>query len=199
MSKPLIYLASASPRRRELLDQVGIAHEARAVEVDERIGPGETPADYVLRLAETKARALWSRLDVADRLPVLGADTTVALAGQVFGKPASRGELHEMLGRLGGHTHQVHTAVALLCTHGLRTRLSTSQVTMRALTSEEIDAYWLTGEPADKAGGYAVQGRAAAFISRIEGSYSGIVGLPLFETWELLASLPGLNFRGAAG
>ena len=103
-----------------------------------------------------------------------------------------------MLGRLGGHTHQVHTAIALMCTHGLRTRLSTSQVTLRTLTAQEIDAYWLTGEPADKAGGYAVQGRAAVFITRIEGSYSGIVGLPLYETWELLAPVLGLNFRGAA-
>ena len=103
-----------------------------------------------------------------------------------------------MLGRLGGHTHQVHTAVALMCTHGLRMRLSTSQVTFRTLTAQEIDAYWLTGEPADKAGGYAVQGRAAVFIARIEGSYSGIVGLPLYETWELLAPVLGLNPTGAA-
>ena len=198
MPKPLIYLASASPRRRELLGQVGIAHEARPVAVDERIESGETPANYVLRLAETKARTLWSQLAERERLPVLGADTTVALAGQVFGKPANREDLREMLGQLGGHTHQVHTAIALLCTHGLRTRLSTSQVTLRRLTTEEIDAYWLTGEPADKAGGYAVQGRAAHFISRIEGSYSGIVGLPLFETWELLAPALGLNSRGAA-
>jgi len=198
MPKPLIYLASASPRRRELLGQVGIAHEARPVAVDERFEPGETPANYVLRLAETKARTLWSQLDEDRRLPVLGADTTVALAGRLFGKPADRDDLRDMLGRLGGHTHQVHTAIALKCTHGLRTRLSTSQVTLRTLTNEEIDAYWLTGEPADKAGGYAVQGRAAQFISRIEGSYSGIVGLPLFETWELLAPVLGLNPRGAA-
>ena len=103
-----------------------------------------------------------------------------------------------MLGRLGGHTHQVHTAVALQCTQGLRLRLSTSQVTFRTLTAQEIDAYWLTGEPADKAGGYAVQGRAAVFITRIEGSYSGIVGLPLYETWELLAPVLGLNPTGTA-
>jgi len=202
MSKPLIYLASASPRRRELLAQIGIAHETRPVAVDERIEPGETPTNYVLRLAETKARSLWAHLqdgvEGRGRLPVLGADTTVALAGQVFGKPANGDELRDMLGRLGGHTHQVHTAVALMCTHGLRTRLSTSQVTLRTLTAQEIDAYWLTGEPADKAGGYAVQGRAAVFITRIEGSYSGIVGLPLYETWELLAPVLGLNSTGAA-
>ena len=201
MSKPLIYLASASPRRRELLAQIGIAHETRPVAVDERIEPGETPTNYVLRLAETKARTLWSQLQRGEefrRLPVLGADTTVALAGQVFGKPGHRDELRDMLGRLGGHTHQVHTAVALMCTHGLRTRLSTSQVTLRTLTAQEIDAYWLTGEPADKAGGYAVQGRAAVFITRIEGSYSGVVGLPLYETWELLAPVLSLNTAGAA-
>src|SRR5262245_55119229 len=112
MSKPLIYLASASPRRRELLRQVGIAHETRPVAVDERIEPGETPANYVLRLAGMKAQTLWSRLEETERLPVLGADTTVALAGRVFGKPASRDDLRDMLGQLGGHTHQVHTAVA---------------------------------------------------------------------------------------
>ena len=202
MPKPLIYLASASPRRRELLAQIGIAHEARPVAIDERIDPGETPTNYVLRLAETKARTLWAQLRDGSgepgRLPVLGADTTVALAGQVFGKPANGEELRDMLGRLGGHTHQVHTAVALQCTQGLRMRLSTSQVTFRTLTTQEIDAYWLTGEPADKAGGYAVQGRAAVFIARIEGSYSGIVGLPLYETWELLAPVLGLNSTGAA-
>jgi septum formation protein len=198
MSKPLIYLASASPRRRELLGQIGIAHEVRPVTLDERIEPGEAPDRYVVRLAGQKARALWEQLPAAQTLPVLGADTTVSLGDRVFGKPASAGELRQMLGQLSGRTHEVHTAVALMCTTGLRTRLQTSRVTLRTLTTREIDAYWLTGEPADKAGGYAVQGRAAVFITRIEGSYSGIVGLPLYETWELLAPLLGLSQGGAA-
>ena len=198
MPKPLIYLASASPRRRELLTQVGIAHEVRPVEVDERERTGEAPAAYVSRLAETKARALWAQLADAERRPVLAADTTVALAGRIFGKPASAHELQQMLGTLSGRTHEVHTAVALMCTAGLRARLSTSRVTFRELSSAEIEAYWATGEPADKAGGYAVQGRAAVFISQISGSYSGIMGLPLYETWELLSDVPGLIPRGAA-
>ena len=198
MSKPLIYLASASPRRRELLGQIGIAHEVRPVTLDERIEPGEAPERYVVRLAAQKARALWEQLPAAQSLPVLGADTTVSLDDRIFGKPASAGELRAMLGQLSGRTHEVHTAVALMCTTGLRTRLQTSRVTFRTLTDREIDAYWLTGEPADKAGGYAVQGRAAVFITRIEGSYSGIVGLPLYETWELLAPALGLIQGGAA-
>ena len=198
MSKPLIYLASASPRRRELLDQIGVAHEVRPVTIDEGVQSGEPPDRYVLRLAEHKARALWERLEPGERLPVLAADTTVSLGEQTFGKPSSPHGLREMLGRLSGRTHDVHTAIALLCTDGVRKRLQTSRVTFRALTDQEIDAYWLTGEPADKAGGYAVQGRAAIFITRIEGSYSGIVGLPLFETWELLAPVLGLNRQGAA-
>jgi septum formation protein len=198
MSKPLIYLASASPRRRALLSQIGIPHAVRPVAIDEAMDPVEPPDRYVLRLAERKARVLWERLAPTERLPVLGADTTVSLDGQSFGKPSSPAELREMLGRLSGRTHEVHTAVALMCTDGLRRRLQTSRVTFRELTDREIDAYWLTGEPADKAGGYAVQGRAAIFITRIEGSYSGIVGLPLFETWELLAPVLGLNAGGAA-
>jgi septum formation protein len=198
MSNPLIYLASASPRRRELLAQIGIGHEARPVDVDEREHAGESPADYVARLAALKARTLWSQVAGALEHPVLAADTTVALDGRIFGKPATRAALQDMLGRLSGRTHQVHTAVALMCTSGLTARLSTSQVTFRELSSAEIDAYWATGEPADKAGGYAVQGRAAVFISHIAGSYSGVMGLPLFETWELLDPVLGLKPRGVA-
>jgi septum formation protein len=197
MPKPLIYLASASPRRRELLAQIGIDHEVRPVDVDEREQGGETPAGYVSRLASAKARVLWNRLRDTERRPVLAADTTVALDGRIFGKPAGLDSLQAMLGALSGRTHEVHTAVALMCTQGLRARLSTSQVTFRELSAAEVAAYWATGEPADKAGGYAVQGRAAVFISHIAGSYSGIVGLPLFETWELLRAVPGLTEQGA--
>jgi septum formation protein len=191
VSTPLILLASASPRRSELLRQIGVAHEVRPVDVDESARPGEAPSGYVLRLAEAKAAALWARLDAAGRLPVLAADTTVALEGEIFGKPADADAARAMLGRLSGRTHEVHTAVALRHAGGASARVSSSSVSLRQLTPAEIDAYWRTGEPADKAGGYAVQGRAAVFIRHIAGSYSGIMGLPLYETWELLAPLLG--------
>jgi septum formation protein len=193
MPEPAILLASASPRRSELLRQVGIAHAVWPVHIDESVRAGEAPAAYVLRLAEAKGVALWERLAPQQRRPVLAADTTVELEGEIFGKPASLDEARNMLGRLSGRTHAVHTAVAVLHAGGRAARISSSSVTFRALAPAEIDWYWHTGEPADKAGGYAVQGRAAAFISHIAGSYSGIMGLPLFETWELLAPLLGLS------
>ena len=193
MGEPRILLASASPRRAALLRQVGIAHAVRPVDVDESVRAGEAPAAYVLRLAEAKAAALWRQLAPGERRPVLAADTTVALEGEIFGKPATLAEARAMLGRLSGRTHAVHTAIALLHAQGSAARVSSSTVTFRELTPAEIDWYWHTGEPADKAGGYAVQGRAAAFISHIAGSYSGIMGLPLFETWELLAPVLGLT------
>jgi len=196
MTEPRILLASASPRRSELLRQVGIAHEVRPVDVDESVRPGEAPSAYVLRLAEAKAAALWQRLEPGARWPVLAADTTVALEGEIFGKPGSLAEVRAMLGRLSGRTHEVHTAVALLHAGGSGARVSSSSVSLRELSRAEIDWYWSTGEPADKAGGYAVQGRAAAFISHIAGSYSGIMGLPLYETWELLAPVLGLTAGG---
>jgi septum formation protein len=196
MTGASILLASASPRRSELLRQVGIEHEVRPVDVDESVREGEAPSAYVLRLAESKAASLWQRLAAAERRPVLAADTTVALEGEIFGKPGSLAEARAMLGRLSGRTHEVHTAVAILHGGGAAARVSSSSVTFRVLTPAEIDAYWRTGEPADKAGGYAVQGRAAAFISHIAGSYSGIMGLPLYETWELLAPVLGLTAGG---
>ena len=197
MSRPLIYLASASPRRSDLLRQIGVAHEVRVVEVDEAVGPGEAPVEYVLRLAELKARALWERLPRERRLPVLAADTTVALEGEVFGKPADHAAAASMLARLSGRTHQVHTAVAVLHAGGGAARVSSSSVSLREMSPAEIDWYWSTGEPRDKAGGYAVQGRAAIFIQHLSGSYSGVMGLPLFETWELLSHVPGLTAGGA--
>jgi len=196
MTEPRILLASASPRRSELLRQVGIVHEVRPVDVDESVRDGEAPSAYVLRLAEAKAAALWQRLEPGERRPVLAADTTVALEGEIFGKPGSLAEARAMLGRLSGRTHEVHTAVALLHAGGSGARVSSSSVSLRELSRAEIDWYWSTGEPADKAGGYAVQGRAAAFISHIAGSYSGIMGLPLYETWELLAPVLGLTAEG---
>jgi septum formation protein len=198
MTRRSILLASASPRRSELLRQLGIDHEIRPVDVDESVRPGEAPSAYVLRLAEAKAVALWQRLGAVERRPVLAADTTVALEGEIFGKPADLAQARAMLGRLSARTHEVHTAVAVLHDGGAAARVSSSSVSLRALTPAEIDWYWSTGEPSDKAGGYAVQGRAAAFIRHIAGSYSGIMGLPLFETWELLAPLLGLTVEEPA-
>ena len=196
MTEPRILLASASPRRSELLRQIGIAHGVQPVDIDESVRDGEAPSAYVLRLAEAKAAALWHRLAPAERRPVLAADTTVALEGEIFGKPGSLGEARSMLGRLSGRTHEVHTAVAVLHAGGSGARVSSSSVSLRELSRAEIDWYWSTGEPADKAGGYAVQGRAAVFICHIAGSYSGIMGLPLHETWELLAPVLGLTAGG---
>jgi septum formation protein len=186
-----IFLASASPRRSELLRQIGVAHEVRPVDVDEAVRPGEAPPAYVLRLAEAKAAALWAGLEAGERRPVLAADTTVALEGEIFGKPADPAEARAMLSRLAGRTHEVHTAVALRHAGGAVARVSTSSVSLRSLAPEELDWYCRSGEPADKAGGYAVQGRAAIFIRHIAGSYSGVMGLPLCETWELLAPVLG--------
>jgi septum formation protein len=194
-----IYLASASPRRSELLRQVGIEHDIRPVVLDETPRAGEAPSRYALRLAQEKAHALWEALSVAERRPVLAADTTVALGALILGKPADRVEAASMLRQLSGREHEVHTAIALLHDGGADARLSTSHVRFRELSAAEIDWYWDTGEPADKAGAYAVQGKAAIFISNLSGSYSGVMGLPLYETWELLAPVLGLNGRGVGG
>lgn len=191
MGGPRICLASASPRRAELLAQIGVAFDVRPVTVNESPLRGEAAPGYVLRLAEEKARAAWSAPDEPDRCPVLAADTTVELDGEIFGKPADRRSAQAMLRRLSGCTHAVHTAVALRHQGGSATRLSSSRVTFRAISDREIDWYWDTGEPVDKAGAYAIQGRGAIFVSHLAGSYSGVVGLPLLETWELLAALPG--------
>jgi septum formation protein len=191
---PLIYLASASPRRSQLLDQIGVAHQIRPVDIDESRVGDESPAEYVSRLAAAKAQALWDQLPITERLPVLGSDTTVALGQEIFGKPQDREEGIAMLMRLAGRTHQVFTAVALCSADVLQPcdlRLSVSQVTFGTLTEQECAAYWASGEPQGKAGGYAVQGLAAVFITHIAGSYSGIMGLPLAETAQLLKKAVG--------
>lgn len=189
LSKPLILLASASPRRSALLKQVGVPHEVQPVDIDETVRAGESPAEYVYRLARAKAETAWERFAIADQIPVLGADTTVALRRDVLGKPVGSADLLRMLRRLSGETHQVYTAIALRSKSGMSTKLSVTDVTFRPLRDAEILAYWETGEPADKAGGYAVQGRGALFIEHIHGSYSGVVGLPLFETAQLLEQI----------
>jgi len=179
----LITLASASPRRQELLRQIGVAHEVAPADLDESRRPGEAPAAYVTRLARAKAEAVWAR---DPGRPVLGADTTVTLGGELFGKARDQTECLGMLEVLSGRTHEVMTAVALRHADGVLEALSVSEVTMRELGRAECLRYWATEEPLGKAGGYAIQGRAASFITALRGSYSGVMGLPLAETAALL-------------
>jgi septum formation protein len=176
-------LASVSPRRRELLVQIGVPHVVTGAHIDESALASELPRAYVQRMARTKAQAVWER---DPSLPVLAADTTVVLDGIIFGKPRDRDDALRMLATLSGRTHEVLTAVALATRDGVTLRLSESRVTFRELTPAECAAYWDTGEPRDKAGAYAVQGFAAVFIESLAGSYSGVMGLPLFETAQLL-------------
>lgn len=192
-----IYLASKSPRRRELLRQIGVGFEilllrdgsARPTDVPETPRPNELPADYVKRVTNEKAVAAWNMM-LMRKLPVrpvLAADTTVVLDGVIFGKPASRSEAHAMLTSLSGHTHQVLTSIAVHFHTKVLERTQISDVTFHKLTPQQINQYCDTQEPYDKAGGYGIQGSAAQYISSITGSYSGIMGLPLFETAQLLA------------
>jgi septum formation protein len=191
-----IYLASRSPRRRELLKQIGVTYELmllrenpqRGADVKETPLPDEAPVAYVTRIAQIKAESGW-RIVMKRRIPqypVLAADTTVVIDNEILGKPEDAQHAQRMLRRLSGHTHQVLTAVAVACNDQVTTVLSTSAVEFRELTDDEIRRYVVGGEPLDKAGAYAIQGRAAVFARRITGSYSGIMGLPLFETAELL-------------
>jgi septum formation protein len=194
-----IYLASRSPRRQELLRQIGVGfdelrlREAPGRDPDIVEGPrdGESAPDYVKRIARTKANLGWERMTERGLppRPVLGADTEVVLDGHIFGKPADAPHALEMLARLAGRTHAVMTAVALRWEREFVILVSTSQVTMRELSADEMARYVATGEPVGKAGAYAVQGLAAAFITRIDGSYSGVMGLPLAETAAALGKI----------
>ncbi len=187
MSNALIYLASQSPRRRELLLQLGVTHKVISIDIDERPHVDEPAELYVIRMALEKARVGRASLTVIDR-PVLGADTAVVVDGEILGKPRDEGDARRMLRRLSGRTHLVISGVALVGALTEESRLSVSHVTFRDISDEEAHAYWQSGEPVDmdKAGGYGIQGRAAMFIERLEGSYSGVMGLPLFETAALL-------------
>ena len=187
---PDIYLASKSPRRRELLEQIGLSYEVVEGEIDETPVPNETPEVYVERLAIAKSRAgynsVMSKSGVVSA-PVLGSDTTVTIDGEVLGKPRTAEHAREMLERLSGRQHHVLTAIALtVAPTRVRSAVSSTSVQFRPLQTQEIDAYWATGEPADKAGAYAIQGKASVFVTRINGSYSGVVGLPLYELHHLL-------------
>jgi septum formation protein len=186
MPAPWIYLASASPRRRELLRQIGVSYRRLRLEVDETPLPDETPDDYVVRLALLKAQAGCAALGRRQPAPVLGADTAVVVDSVILGKPRDRDEGLAMLALLSGRAHRVLSAVALAIPARDAVKVQESQVRFRVLTPAECAAYWDSGEPLDKAGGYAIQGRAAAFVAELRGSYSGVMGLPLFETAELL-------------
>lgn len=179
----VICLASISPRRRELLSQIGVPHLVTGADIDESVLPGEPPGAYVTRLAREKALAIRR---TGQQLPVLAADTTVVVDGSIFGKPRDQAHAIDMLSRLAGRAHEVLTAVALANSQGVSERLSSSTVRFRPISPAECVAYWETGEPRDKAGGYAIQGLGAVFVESLSGSYSAVMGLPLFETGELL-------------
>ena len=184
---PLVYLASRSPRRVELLKQIGIHCEILPADIDETPLINEPPADYVIRLARQKAEAgLQNALVNAKPLPVIAADTTVELDGIVLGKPENNAEAKHMLQALSSRTHQVHTAVSLAWQGQIEVILSSTYVEMMVLSEAQIDAYIRSGEPQDKAGSYGIQGLAGAWIKHIEGSYTGVMGLPVYETASLL-------------
>ncbi len=181
-----IYLASRSPRRAELLRQIGIEFDAVPVDMDERPLDAENALDFARRMAREKARLASGRY--RDR-PLLAADTVVEIDGRILGKPRDEAHAAHMLNRLSGRRHRVISAVALHGDAGISAIESISQVDFRLLEADEISAYWRTGEPRDKAGGYAIQGRAAIFVRGLSGSYSGVMGLPLYETAELLRAI----------
>lgn len=185
MARSHLYLASASPRRRQLLEQLRLSFEVQAADVDEIPHPGEPSAEYVLRLARIKAEAVARKLG-RSTARVLAADTAVVLGSAILGKPKDREDGLAMLARLSGRQHLVLSAVALWHDGKVDTALSVSEVRFRSIAVAEAAAYWETGEPADKAGGYGIQGLGAAFVEYLHGSYSGVMGLPLCETVELL-------------
>lgn len=188
MDIDFVYLASASPRRQALLSQIGVVFQTLSVSVDESVAAEEAPAAYVSRLAEAKAAAgrMHHQVVASPARPVLAADTAVVVEGQILGKPIDALDAERMLTLLSGRTHEVLTAVALATRTALRSCVSRSEVTFRAISAREAREYWNTGEPRDKAGGYAIQGRGAVFVANLHGSYSGVMGLPLYETAEFL-------------
>ena len=200
-----IYLASRSPRRRELLAQIGVRYHlllfrsrpGETVDVDESTFGGETAEAYVERMARAKVEAGWQRMLQRNlpRAPVLSADTTVSVDGKIFGKPANREHAAEMLGALSGRSHDVLTSVALKSDDWMECVVSCSEVKFKKLTPAEIAAYVESGECDDKAGAYGIQGRAGRFVMELRGSYSGVMGLPLYETAQLLEKMHGRSPR----
>jgi septum formation protein len=190
---PVLRLASASPRRRQLLELIGVPHVVQPADIDETPLAGERADRYVLRLARAKAEVIWK---LKRDLPVLGADTTVAVGDEILGKPETAAESVAMLNKLSGRTHLVHTGIAMRAPDGREfVSVSSTQVQFAHLTTEQMRAYWESGEPQGKAGGYAIQGLGAVFVSNVNGSYTGVMGLPLYETAEMLraAGVPVWN------
>jgi septum formation protein len=187
--RPTIYLASRSPRRAELLQQMGVNFSVLPSDIDETPALNERSEAYVLRLAAEKAQACFVALQAQNLplYPVLAADTTVSVEGKILGKPQDDDEAFQMLSSLSGRWHEVHTGIAVATVDGVKTAISSTRVEMESLSDAKILAYVATGEPRDKAGAYGIQGLAGALIKRIEGSYSGVMGLPVYETAALLA------------
>ncbi|MCK5831220.1 MAG: septum formation inhibitor Maf [Methylococcales bacterium] len=188
--KEQLILASASPRRKELLDQINVNYIVYPVNIDETPKQAEDAQEYVIRVAAEKSAACINAVNSS--LPVLAADTSVVIDGLILGKPENEAHAESMLNQLSGKTHYVYSAISLRVSGELSEQkhyqaLSVTEVSFRHLTSKEIKAYWQTGEPEGKAGGYAIQGIASIFVESIKGSFSGVVGLPLFETAELLS------------
>ncbi len=185
-----LILASQSPRRRELLAQLGYQFSVQASDIDETVDKAETAYDYVLRLAKHKAQHVLNLLPEAERVNsyVLGSDTSVVFNGKILGKPDNQEDCINILSSLSNNQHQVLTAIALASQAGVQGQVITTEVVFKTLTRAEIAAYWLTGEPQDKAGSYGIQGIGGQFVKTINGSYSAVVGLPLYETAQLLAN-----------
>ena len=181
--RPVLRLASASPRRRQLLDLIGVPHVVTPADIDETPRASERADEYVIRLAREKAEAVWAR---HSDLPVLAADTTVVIDSEILGKPESVADALSMLGKLSGREHLVHTAIALRMAQAVNVGISTTQVSFAPLTEAQVLAYWASGEPQGKAGAYAIQGLGAVFVSNISGSYTGVMGLPLYATAAML-------------
>ena len=193
---PALRLASASPRRRQLLELIGVPHVVTPADIDETPRPAELADHYVMRLAREKADAVWRK---QRDLPVLGSDTTVVIGAEILGKPESEAEAVAMLGRLSGRTHLVHTGIALRMPDGREFMgISTTQVQFAHLEPAQLRAYWASGEPQGKAGAYAIQGLGAVFVSGVNGSYTGVMGLPLYETAEMLRAAGIPVWKGAA-
>ena len=194
--RPVLRLASASPRRRQLLELIGVPHLVTPADIDETPRAGEAGVDYVLRLAREKAAAVRAR---HSDLPVLAADTTVHVDGHIIEKPRDEADCIRMLGLLSGRAHQVFTGLCVAGTAPPALTVATSEVTFRRITRSEMHAYWASGEPRGKAGAYAIQGFGAVFVAHIAGSYTGVMGLPLFETAAALRRHDVRVWNGALG
>ena len=198
MPGSFVYLASASPRRRELLSQIGVRWELLPAAIDETARPGEPAPDYVGRLALAKCRDALARMPAGRPAPILAADTAVVIRGELLGKPTGEADCRRMLSLLSGTVHEVFSAVCVISRQGESVTLSRTEVAFRDIDAGEIGPNWRSGEPADKAGGYGIQGLGAVFVREVRGSYSGVVGLPLFETAALLGA-HGVALLGAPG